>query len=318
MHDHILRSVSLLLFICIGCTPSGPPPIPKPLSPQNLTKSWSEDGAIEIKPAVEFTKPSMEVISAWRKAKALYGYMWTDNHFYGACEWREEGNGEQRGWPAFICNQETVTGLTTVPDPGLEFGLTIYTSRITAEQVRQLDRFTSLRILEFGHTPLPADAVRTIAQLAKLRALGLKETGLTDEGLKQLRTLTDLEILDLSVNPLTSDGLAVLPNLKKLRSLNMYDTAGMDAKVLRSISQLGELEFLNLMSSPLTDGALKELIGLKKLCTLNVCDTSISDEGLIHIEQLKSLRFLRIKNTQITEAGRLKLAKAMPDCVIEY
>jgi Ran GTPase-activating protein (RanGAP) involved in mRNA processing and transport len=58
---------------------------------------------------------------------------------------------------------------------------------------------------------------------------------------------------------------------------------------------------------------LKELTNLK---FLHLRNTQISDAGLVHLKGLTKLERLDLRDTQVTDAGVSELQKALPNCKI--
>ncbi|MED5399841.1 MAG: hypothetical protein VX669_05590 [Planctomycetota bacterium] len=54
-----------------------------------------------------------------------------------------------------------------------------------------------------------------------------------------------------------------------------------------------------------------------KLEFLHLGSTSITDEGLVHLESLKSLRDLKVTRTNVSEAGVTMLQKKLPGAKIQ-
>lgn len=56
---------------------------------------------------------------------------------------------------------------------------------------------------------------------------------------------------------------------------------------------------------------------LTALKTLDLEATRVSDAGLVHLESLRSLEYLGLTDTAVTEAGASRLHLALPDCWIK-
>jgi hypothetical protein len=108
---------------------------------------------------------------------------------------------------------------------------------------------------------------------------------------------------------------------------------------LETIGQLKNLRELNLRAQKITDAGMTQLSTLKNLVELNVGQTALSAKGLAPVAglgkleklvlwkcqrigddavatlgEMKSLKWLDIEGTGITEAGRAKLKAALPQC----
>ena len=62
---------------------------------------------------------------------------------------------------------------------------------------------------------------------------------------------------------------------------------------------------------------LPALSGLLKLEFLHLGSTSITDEGLVHLAGLKSLKDLKVTRTNVSEAGVTTLQKKLPETKIQ-
>jgi hypothetical protein len=67
-----------------------------------------------------------------------------------------------------------------------------------------------------------------------------------------------------------------------------------------------------------SDDDLAELTGLKDVQTLDFEGARITDNGLVHFESLKGLRFVVLRRTQVTADGARRLQKLAPHAWIWY
>jgi hypothetical protein len=132
-----------------------------------------------------------------------------------------------------------------------------------------------------------------LAQLSRLKRLGLTDTQVTDAGLAHLEGLTNLEWLSLSGTQVSDAGMERLRGLGHLRSLDLDYTQ-------------------------ITDAGLAHLEGLTSLQQLQLIDTRVTDDGLEHLEGLVNLKELYLWHTQVTSEGAKKLREALPECRIEH
>jgi len=187
----------------------------------------------------------------------------------------------------------------------------------------------------------------TASQIAsKLTSLSLASNQVTDEGLAQLKLLGSLRELTLFKVRLTDNGLAHLAELKNLESLSVlsFDVSENALKnlnkltdltrlsiagslptdrVLESIRPLEKLERLSLgdlnHESHITSSGLKSLRDLTKLRILSVSGNfGVSDDGLIHLYRLKTLKFLSMYSTSVSERGVKRLKLALPNCDVSW
>ena len=149
------------------------------------------------------------------------------------------------------------------------------------------------------------DDLAYLKNLAGLKSLSLRGTGITGTGFVQPRGLPELVELNVDGTKVTDDCLKELGSLPKLATFQAYATAIGDegAAQLRG----SKLTTLGLGSSRLTDGGLESLSQIPSLTSLNVSQTAVTDRGLIHIMRLPNLRILNLDNTQVTDAGLSEL-----------
>lgn len=180
-------------------------------------------------------------------------------------------------------------GDITFDDKGRASKVDLSINRATAECVKALSAFSSLRMLNLNVNPKLID----------------------DASLKSLDQLNDLETLLLYSSPSVTDmGVGHLRNLKKLKHLVIAHSQVSD-KGLRMITDwFPELEILNLTSTHVTDRGVPGIIGLTKLSSLALENTSITDAALVDIWKLKNLRVLNLEKSSISD----KALKAIVKC----
>ena len=138
-----------------------------------------------------------------------------------------------------------------------------------------------------------------------------------------------------------------LASLPELVSLRLQSPSVTDEIVLR-LKTLTKLKALSLIHANITDACLPALTGMSRLSFLDLSGTPITDAGLEQIGKIKSLNDLGLPakndrrniesapglylggvkqvplpalildNTRTTEAGLLKLQRALPNCSISH
>lgn len=88
-------------------------------------------------------------------------------------------------------------------------------------------------------------------------------------------------------------------------------------ELLRQLRAFTALKHLSLVNSPLiTDSGLSILSSLVKLQNLNLASCcKLTDSCLLHITGLKSLYFLSLDQTKVTDAGMVLYLKSAPSCL---
>ena len=64
----------------------------------------------------------------------------------------------------------------------------------------------------------------------------------------------------------------------------------------------------------MTDAGLVHLKDLKTLTNLTLQNTQVSDAGLEHLKELKSLKHLGLRKTKVTAKGLAEFQAALPQC----
>jgi hypothetical protein len=98
------------------------------------------------------------------------------------------------------------------------------------------------------------------------------------------------------------------------------------ANVLEIYAMGGECKFSKVADHPMvairlnsphaTDGLMSVLRAFPKLKSIDVSYSRVTDIGLQQFVGMKQLEELNIKNTNVTDQGRLMLRQALPDCNI--
>lgn len=193
--------------------------------------------------------------------------------------------------------------------------LAVVDTKVTGKGVCALGLLRNLRSL--GFTSFSDEEIPCLAQFPALSSLDLRGSSVTDHGLEAMPRLENLATLHLSGLGITDD--SVMRCIERLPSLDVLDLS--DTKVsgtfLSALTQHSALERLSLMRTPVTS---KELGCLKKLqiARLEIDGTSIGDDAISILGQCVSLRTLGIRQTRITDKGRLELGLQLRHTAIEW
>ena len=235
-------------------------------------------------PTKEPGRPAPEVIAAWEKAGAKFG--WTSVDESGRQAFLSDKEKPVAGAvPAFYVEIFPTGKLKALPPPEVPFYLA--GSKAHDAGLKELAGLTQLQGLALGGTQVTDAGLKELARFNQLQLLVLLGTKVTDAGMKELAALKQLQWLDLSATKVTDTGLKELTGLKQLQTLN-------------------------LLSTQVTDAGLKELAGLKQLRSLDLCQTKVTDAGLRELAGLKQLQTLYLARSQVTDAGVQELQKALP------
>lgn len=206
---------------------------------------------------------------------------------------------------------------------------------VTAETLSTLKSIK----LDLGGNDLIVDSdLATIRGCKNLAMLDLYLTKITDKSMEHLVDLP-LEVLVISQTELGDLALASVGKIKTLRRLELFDTNVTDAGLKHLIDL--PLFRIDLSKTSVTNAGMEDIakiIGLERLIINNtsVSDTGlapigtidtlqelslyqageITDVGLKHLHNLKSLRVLFLGDSKYSPEGLRELRKALPGCEI--
>lgn len=112
-----------------------------------------------------------------------------------------------------------------------------------------------------------------------------------DYFMSQIRYLTGLEALFISQSTLTPRGINYIRNFKQLRALVIPDY--IQSKELEMLGELTLLEYLNFGGPTVNDEKMPVIGKLTWLTQLSIGGSEVS-AGLVHLKNLKSLRYLNL------------------------
>jgi Leucine-rich repeat (LRR) protein len=201
-----------------------------------------------------------------------------------------------------------------------------------------LPRLTTLETLSLTqHTRFTAAFLPSLLGLPSLRSLDLTHVILPHRFWSQIATHPTLEILRAS--ELQGDSFSALLEARSLIELRILkshldDAALLDAptgasKLFRlglpgaEISDEGaqgltlfpRLTHLDFSATKITDRAITSIAALD-LLELDIGRTRVSDASIPLLEQMPSLRVLRVTSSRMTDAGLSRLKAARPGCAI--
>jgi len=169
------------------------------------------------------------------------------------------------------------------------------TNRVTDAGLAVFKECTNLRQIDLAGAAEVTDAgVSCLKNCTKLNYLNLTYTKVTDAGLAHFKDSKEMDFLVLDFTAVTDAGLA---HFKGLKSLTWLQLSGMP-KITDAVL-----------------GAFKECKNLKRL---HLRESPISDAGLAHLVGMDQLTYLQLNKTQVTKTGVEGLAKALPQCKIEW
>ena len=217
--------------------------------------------------------------------------------------------------------------------------LLITGTEITDKGMKSLSRLHKLERLNLQSDNVTDEGIAQLAKLSQLRDFeflcGPKRGGTTFGGASRLNGLRNLKrlwyscrrptgkepALDLSNVPALEDfcmgwirdqDLAGLANCRKLKRLQIGDQSRISNAGLARLSDLTSMEVLLLSGDGITDEGLVHLANMKRLFSLNLRG-HITDSGLRHLEGLHSLTGVTLyTQDSFTSEGLDRLQRHLP------
>ncbi len=157
---------------------------------------------------------------------------------------------------------------------GLVTGINLRGTWVTDTDLRRLNRYSALSVLD------------------------LSLTHITDGGMQEIKNLHGITDLNLYfAEYVTDEGVAAIKDWKSLKRLNLHGTKAGDS-ALEHIAGLTLLEWLDVGSTLMTNVGLERLTSLTNLRTLIMGGNELSDAGLQALRQMPNLTCLDLSGRQ--------------------
>jgi Leucine-rich repeat (LRR) protein len=245
--------------------------------------------------------------------------------------------------------------------------LALIATNVSDQGLIELKEIKTLTWLRLGRTKVTDTGMIHLRELPKLKSLNLNETLVTDVGLDHLKTVTTLHELEVVRTKMTKSALenfqVAVPSCKIEWNGGMIEAVDVDRKAaewvieqggairvdegvyIKTANEIPKKQFtlttVQLSRKPVKDDELvnlKHLKGLIYLCpgksvtnaglvhikdlksllVLDMSDTKITDAGLVQLQELKGLTRLTVKKTLVTAKGLADFHAAVPGCKIEH
>ena len=208
-----------------------------------------------------------------------------------------------------------------------------YSEWITDQGLTAIRNWKHLRRLNVRGTRISNGTLEIVSRLTGLESLDIANTQITDNGMDYLITLTNLKELSLGRGRLSDNALEVLRMLPTLTYLDLSGarpqppdqarrqgrSGAMPESVVQAIAELRDLRVLKLGHSNISVDGLKILRGLERIHKLGLegC-TRIEDDAAAELASWKSLKYLDLQDTRVTEKGLEALRQANPGLMILF
>jgi Leucine-rich repeat (LRR) protein len=208
-----------------------------------------------------------------------------------------------------------------------------YTEQITDLGIHAIKDWKHLKRLNLRGTRISDGALEVISHLSQLEALDIANTQITDNGLDSLMTLINLKELSVGRRLESNNEIELLRLLPTLTYLDLSGPTGaerpdttyrkghasgpMRADLVGAIVELKDLRVLRLGYSNVDADGLKTLSVLSQVerLGLEAC-ARVDDEAAAELSNWKSLKYVDLQETKVTQKGVEALRKAKPGIAI--
>lgn len=218
--------------------------------------------------------------------------------------------------------------------------LSLSHSKVTDEGLKYIQGMPLVK-LDLSGTVITDKGLDYIAKIPTLFRVDLGSTKISDAGLKKLVPLQKMGIIVLNGTAVTDVGVASLKSCKKLARvyvgstkvsneclacvvpMNLYaiycENTAITGDGIRKYLKDTKLRKLSLERCDITDKDIPAIIAAAPgLQYLNVGGTKLTDDGLMKLARMLTLKTLRVANCRsITEAGLKRFTQVRPDCKLE-
>jgi internalin A len=217
--------------------------------------------------------------------------------------------------------------LNLKPAPKIRELKLYYSEWITDQGMTAIKEWKHLKRLDLRGTRISDGTLEVVGNLTGLEALDIAQTEVTDVGLENLITLVNLKELALGRGRLSNAGLVALRLLPTLTVLDLSGAkatapdapggrgagSGVPEETLKAMQELKDLRVLYLGYVDISPAGLHTLSSLEKVERLGLQGCSrVDDAALKELARWKSLKYLDVQETKVTEKGLAELRKARP------
>jgi len=209
-----------------------------------------------------------------------------------------------------------------------------YAEWVTDQGMTAIRNWKKLKRLDVRGTRISNGTLDIVSHMPQLEALDISNSQITDNGMDMLITLTNIKELSLGQGRGSAGDLEFLRVLTTLTSLDIGGAkptppdmgnrkTGRDPapplpeKTIKAMAELKELRVLRMGYTGVSSADLKALSVLQNVEKLGLQECPrVDDSALAELRNWKSLKYLDLQDTKVTEQGVAALRKAKPGLVI--
>ncbi len=218
----------------------------------------------------------------------------------------------------FIVKEILDNDLIHVKQLGLLEGLALgICTRLTDAGLAHVGALTALKRLHCSFLNITDPRLLYLTTLTELKSLELIQcSSIGNAGMVQIAALKKLEYLFVDGARINGIGLSYLRQLPLLSSLHIINSGIEDNDIAEHIQGLTNLTSLGLEGTCITDIGLNYLRGLTRLRELNLERCEITDSGLVNLQNVWTLEWVNLSDTNVGEQAINSFQAALPNCRI--
>lgn len=200
-----------------------------------------------------------------------------------------------------VANGETyeATGRVSVPK---EMPLGIVANENLIKNPDFLDRFRpeEISVFDFNKSKISSHLIYDkVSRMSDLKGLNLYDTEFLDRDAHILANFKKLLYLNLGFTGVRCEEALKYAPTKNLNSLDL--TCVSDGKyAIKALPEMTQLRQILLVDCHVTDDDLRELAKSDHLRILSLAWNKVTDRGILHLTQLKSLEYLDLSETKVS------------------
>lgn len=184
-------------------------------------------------------------------------------------------------------------------------------SVIGESELEKLAGISTLLSIDLESQQVASEGLAQITDLPILERLNLSGTQIDDQAIEAITRFPKLRELRIANTHVSNQHLAKLAELELLVHLDLRQTK-IDGESLEVLATLPKLETLILAETNISTHELATLSPLTKLVTLDLYGLEFDEASVEQLKDFKSLRFVRVKDSQVDEATKEKLKSDLP------
>jgi internalin A len=186
-----------------------------------------------------------------------------------------------------------------------------YAEWVTDQGMTAIRNWKKLKRLDVRGTRISNGTLEIVSHMPQLEALDISNTQITDNGMDLLITLTNLTSLDIGGAKPTP------PDMGGFRQVGPAPAPPLPENTIKAMAELKELRVLKMGYTGVSTADLKALSVLQNVEELGLEECPrVDDAALAELLSWKSLKYLDLQDTKVTEQGVAALRKAKPGLVI--